>query len=48
MVGSEFTNFDAAHVQREALSAGVRSVVSKSGSLQTLVTAIQGLLETPA
>ena len=43
-----FTNFDADHVQREALAAGVRSVVSKSGSLQRLVTAIEGVLEPAA
>jgi DNA-binding NarL/FixJ family response regulator len=29
----------------KALAAGVRAVVSKSGSLERLVTAIQGLLE---
>jgi DNA-binding NarL/FixJ family response regulator len=43
-----FTNFDAAHLKREALAAGVRAVVSKSGSLQSLVSAIQGLLEPAA
>jgi DNA-binding NarL/FixJ family response regulator len=43
-----FTNFDAAHLKREALAAGVRAVVSKSGSLQSLVSAIQGSLEPAA
>ncbi len=43
-----FTNFDAAHLKREALAAGIRAVVSKSGSLQSLVSAIQGLLEPAA
>jgi DNA-binding NarL/FixJ family response regulator len=43
-----FTNFDAAHLKREALTAGIRAVVSKSGSLQSLVSAIQGLLEPAA
>jgi DNA-binding NarL/FixJ family response regulator len=43
-----FTNFDAAHLKREALAAGIRAVVSKSGSLESLVSAIQGLLEPAA
>ena len=43
-----FTNFDAAHLKREALAAGISAVVSKSGSLQSLVSAIQGLLEPAA
>jgi DNA-binding NarL/FixJ family response regulator len=43
-----FTNFDAAPLKREALAAGIRAVVSKSGSLQSLVSAIQGLLEPAA
>jgi DNA-binding NarL/FixJ family response regulator len=43
-----FTNFDAAHLKREALAAGIRAVVSKSGALQSLVSAIQGLLEPAA
>jgi DNA-binding NarL/FixJ family response regulator len=43
-----FTNFDAAPLKREALAAGIRAVVSKSGSLESLVSAIQGLLEPAA
>jgi DNA-binding NarL/FixJ family response regulator len=40
-----FTNFETAHLKREALSAGVRSVMSKSESIGALVSSIQALLE---
>jgi len=40
-----FTNFDTANLKKEALDAGVNSVVLKSGSLQILIDSIQSLLE---
>jgi DNA-binding NarL/FixJ family response regulator len=43
-----FINFDAAHFKREAMAAGIRTIVSKSESLQALVGAIQGVLEPAA
>jgi DNA-binding NarL/FixJ family response regulator len=39
-----YTSFETAHLKREALSAGVRTIVSKSESLEALVSSIQGLL----
>jgi DNA-binding NarL/FixJ family response regulator len=39
------TDFETAHLRRKALSAGVRTVVSKSELLGDLVTSIQDLLE---
>jgi len=40
-----FTNFETAHLKREALSAGIRAIVSKDGSIGALVSSIQALLE---
>jgi two-component system nitrate/nitrite response regulator NarL len=40
-----FTNYRTDHVQKEALSAGVTAVVSKSDSVEVLVSSIQALLE---
>lgn len=40
-----FTNFETAHIRREALSAGIRAIVSKDGSIGVLVSSIQALLE---
>jgi DNA-binding NarL/FixJ family response regulator len=39
-----YTSFETAHLKREALSAAVRTIVSKSESLEALVSSIQGLL----
>jgi DNA-binding NarL/FixJ family response regulator len=39
-----YTIFETAHLKREALSAGVRTIVWKSESLEALVSSIQGLL----
>jgi DNA-binding NarL/FixJ family response regulator len=39
------TSYETAHLKREALSAGVRSVMSKSESIGALVSSIQALLE---
>jgi DNA-binding NarL/FixJ family response regulator len=39
-----YTSFETAHLKREALSAGVRTIVSKSESLEAWVSSIQGLL----
>jgi DNA-binding NarL/FixJ family response regulator len=39
-----YTSFETAHLKREALSAGARTIVSKSESLEALVSSIQGLL----
>jgi DNA-binding NarL/FixJ family response regulator len=39
-----YTSFETAHLKREALSAGVRTIVSKSESLEALVSSVQGLL----
>ena len=43
-----FTNYETAQLKREALSAGIRVVVSKNGSIGTLVSSIQTLLEPAA
>jgi DNA-binding NarL/FixJ family response regulator len=40
-----FTNFETAHLKREALSSGTRAIVSKDGPIGTLVSSIQALLE---
>ena len=40
-----FTNYETARLKQEALSAGIRVVVSKNGSIETLVSSIQTLLE---
>ena len=40
-----FTNFETAHLKREALSADIRAIVSKDGSIGALVSSIQALLE---
>jgi DNA-binding NarL/FixJ family response regulator len=40
-----FTNFETARLKLEALSAGVKTVVSKNGSIGALISGIQALLE---
>lgn len=40
-----FTNFETPHLKAEALSAGIRTVVSKDGSIGALIGSIQALLE---
>jgi DNA-binding NarL/FixJ family response regulator len=40
-----FTNYETAHLKREALSAGVNTIVSKDESIGVLVSVIQALLE---
>ena len=40
-----FTNFETAHLKQEALSAGIKAIVSKDGSILALVNSIQALLE---
>jgi DNA-binding NarL/FixJ family response regulator len=40
-----FTNYGTDYVQKEALSVGVTAVVSKSDSVEALVSSIQALLE---
>lgn len=40
-----FTSYDSPQLQREALSAGVRKVVSKSASTGALISSIHALLE---
>jgi len=39
-----FTNYGTDYLEKEALSAGVSAVVSKSDSVEALVSAIQALL----
>jgi len=39
------TSYETAHLRQEALSAGVRTVMSKSDSIEALVNSIQVLLE---
>jgi DNA-binding NarL/FixJ family response regulator len=39
------TSFETTHLTRAALSAGVRTIVSKSESLEGLVSSIQALLK---
>jgi DNA-binding NarL/FixJ family response regulator len=40
-----FTNYEIARLNSEALAAGIRILVSKNGSIGTLVNSIQTLLE---
>jgi DNA-binding NarL/FixJ family response regulator len=40
-----FTNFETAHLKQEALSRGIKAVVSKDGSTSALISSIQALLE---
>jgi len=40
-----FTSYETPHLRREALSAGIRTVMSKSESIEALVSNIQALLE---
>ncbi len=40
-----FTSYETPHLKQEALSAGVRTVMSKSESIGVLVGSIQALLE---
>jgi DNA-binding NarL/FixJ family response regulator len=40
-----FTSYQTAQLKQEALSAGIRVIVSKSGLIGTLVGSIQALLE---
>jgi DNA-binding NarL/FixJ family response regulator len=40
-----FTSYETAHLKQEALSAGVRTVMSKSESIGALVSSIQALHE---
>jgi DNA-binding NarL/FixJ family response regulator len=40
-----FTSFETAHLKREAVEAGVSSILSKSESIHHLISTIQGLLE---
>jgi DNA-binding NarL/FixJ family response regulator len=40
-----FTSYDSPQLQREALSVGVRKVVSKSASTGALISSIHALLE---
>jgi two-component system, NarL family, response regulator NreC len=40
-----FTSYETPHLKREALSAGVRTVMSKSESIEAVVSGIQALLE---
>lgn len=40
-----FTNFETARLKAEALSAGIRTVVSKDGSIGALISGIQALIE---
>jgi DNA-binding NarL/FixJ family response regulator len=40
-----FTSYETAHLKREALSAGVRTIMSKSESIGALISSIQALFE---
>jgi DNA-binding NarL/FixJ family response regulator len=40
-----FTNYGTDYLEKEALSAGVTAVMSKSGSVEALVSSIQALFE---
>jgi len=39
-----FTNFETARLKQEALSAGVRTLVSKSESVGVLISGLRALL----
>jgi DNA-binding NarL/FixJ family response regulator len=39
-----FTNFETAHLKREALSAGIGAIVSKDGPITALISSIQALI----
>jgi DNA-binding NarL/FixJ family response regulator len=39
-----FTNYGTDYLEKEALSVGIRAVVSKAGSIEALVRSIQALL----
>jgi DNA-binding NarL/FixJ family response regulator len=40
-----FTNFETAHLRKEAMDAGVNTVVLKTGPVQLLIDSIQSLLK---